>query len=621
VSATGIPCEIVGGQVSTVRGREVARGWGRLRRPLPVVAVLGVVLVLTVGWVVWRGVQARADLAQVRTSLASAEDAARAGDLARAREDVALAKARSRQAYARTHDPVWAATAAVPWAGDNLAAVRALTEVAEGLSTDVAPVLVRTAHDLDPQRLRPQGDRVDVERLERAAPALRRASMTVEEEQARLEHAGGWLASPVSAAVDDLGQELADARRSVDAAAQAAELLPPMLGDDEPRRYFVAFQNNAEARGTGGLLGAYGILEARDGRLRLTHLGPNTELESAGALPVDLGSDFRQRYGQDPALWVNANMSPHFPYAARIWLALWERQHGERLDGAVATDPVALGYVLDATGPVRLPDGTRVTGANAARVAMRDVYARFPRVEQNAARDVYLQQIARGAFDRLLSGGGEPRALVDALGRAAGEGRLLVYSGHDREQQRLARTPVGGVLSSDQGSRVEVVVNNAGGTKLDYYLERRVEYGVAACGPGPRQSEVRVTLRNTAPGGGALPEYVRYRADRRPAEARAAEGENRLLVSVFAPVGAAVQGARLDGQEAFFTETRERSRPVFDFAVELAPGQTRTITLRLEERARGTAPRVRVQPLVQSQRTRAVAHDSGACLPDGGGPA
>ena len=49
----------------------------------------------------------------------------------------------------------------------------------------------------------------------------------------------------------------------------------------------------------------------------------------------------------------DVNLTPDFPTAAATAQAMWERKTGQRVDGVISMDPVALGYVLDATGPVR----------------------------------------------------------------------------------------------------------------------------------------------------------------------------------------------------------------------------------------------------------------------------
>ena len=45
---------------------------------------------------------------------------------------------------------------------------------------------------------------------------------------------------------------------------------------------------------------------------------------------------------------------------------MWQHKTGEHLDGALALDPTALSYLLHATGPATLPDGSRVTEATSS---------------------------------------------------------------------------------------------------------------------------------------------------------------------------------------------------------------------------------------------------------------
>lgn len=503
-------------------------------------------------------------------------------------------------------DPLLRAAALLPYVGDDLRAVRTATEVVDGLAHDVLPRLVDTSAALRPAALRPEGDRIALAPLLEARPALVAASSAASTAADRLDGVRlEGLLGPVRNGVLDAQRSVRDLAALTRDGAHAARLLPPMLGGEGRRRYFLAFQNNAEARGTGGLLGAYGVLEAERGRLRLLRLGPNTDLEPLDRMPLDLGPDFADLYGADPALWVNANMSPHFPYAARLWLEMWRRQTGERLDGVIATDPVALSLVLRATGPVALPGGQQVTAGNAVALTLRDVYARYPRSGDNPVRDRYLQGIAASVVEALLSGQGEPRAIAGALGQAAGQRRLLVWSRVPAEAAGLAETPLGGVLDGTPGPFGAVVVNNAAGSKLDYYLARDVRYTARACGAQRRRSRLEIDLTNTAPARD-LPRYVTLRVDRgrltqgivgRP-------GTNVLLVNVYAAAGAHFTGGRLDGRDLFVGQHRERGHPVYTFTVSIEPGQTRRAALEFSEPAVGGRARTIEQPLVQGQRTR-----------------
>jgi protein-tyrosine-phosphatase len=569
------------------------------RIALLVVAALLFLLLAAAAWLGWTGLRAKHELDDAQPLVGQVRTAVLQGDTARTKSLVAELQQHTSAARARTGGPVWSLGAHVPAYGDDLSAVRQVTVSVDDVAQQVLPPLVGVAATLRPEELRTGGDRIALQPLRDAEPALAAAlarSLAVQRDVAAIETAG--LVPQVRSAVSDLRGDVGQLVSTTRAGQQAARLIPPMLGADGPRRYLLAFQTNAEVRGTGGLLGAYGVLEADDGVVRLRALGSNNDLENPPRLPVDLGPDFAQLYGRAPRLWVNANASAHFPYAARLWLASWERQHGQRLDGVVATDPVAIGDLLEATGPVRLPGGDEVTAENAARLMLSDVYARYPSFDDSDARDRYLQSVASAVFDGILGGQGNPQRLADELADAARDRRLLVYSDRPGEQATLGRTALSGVVPDTAAPLLGVVVNSGVASKLDYYLRRKVSWTSAGCGPAGQASKVVVTLTNTAPRSG-LPEYVAPKPGTQggPAVlARLPRGTDYLLVNVLTTRGTQLRSASVDGQAGTASVGAERGHPVFGLDVAIRPGQTRTLTLDLV-----TPGRLRGRPVIVNQ--------------------
>jgi len=390
-------------------------------------------------------------------------------------------------------------------------------------------------------------------------------------------------------------------------ASTAATLLPPMLGGDAPRHYFVAFQTNAEARGTGGLVGAYGILTADKGKVSLDTLASNRELERTGLKPIDLGADFAASYSpyQAASFWPNSNLSAHFPYAAQIWMSLWQQQSGQQLDGAIGTDPVALGYLLGAVGPVTLGDGEVVNADNVVQLTESQNYARFTDDKQ---RKAYLQAIAGAVVAKTTSGGGtSTTGLLTALGRAAGEGRLAVYSGVPGEQQVLAGTPLGRLVPDTPAPYAGLVVNNVAGNKLDYYLGRSINYSAGDCSGPTRTSTVTVTLHNGAPTSG-LPDYVTTRFDRGPG----APGTSRSRVSLYATAGAQLTSVTVDGVATTAAAAAELGHPVFTVDLLSPPSGTQVLQFQLIEPTAAGAAQVPVQPLVLPMDVRVDVPDCAA---------
>jgi hypothetical protein len=531
-----------------------------------------------------RGVAARRHLTNARADVPALQASLLSGG-----PDVparlAALRRETRAARRLTSDPVWRAASHLPWAGRTLRTAGGLAVAVDDLARTTLPDVDAASRALAVRTLRSSGDTVSLAPLIAAGAPLARVRDSVTRTESRVRALpSGFVIGPVREARAQLLDQLASLRTTTATASLAASLAPGMLGAQGTRHYFVAFLNNAEMRGSGGLLGAYGVLDVTRGRFRLRELGTNSALRNTSSPAVAMDAEFVARYrrfGAD-AYWVNANMSPHFPDASRIWTALWAKtHHGERLDGTIAVDPVALSAILRVTGPATLADGSRVTADDVVPLTERDAYQRF--ATDNAARDAYLQGVARASYQRVVSGSGDTVALVRALAAMAGQRHLQVASEHAREAALLATTPLAGVLPRG-GPYLEVVTQNAGGNKLDYYLRRTVTYA-----PG----RIEVRLRNTAPPG--LPAYVTNRLDR-PGQTAAVKGQQRLYFSVYTSENTGLLGATVDGKAFAMESERERGHPVFSAFLDVDPGREVVVVLRVDEKV---APPVAVrQPVV-----------------------
>jgi hypothetical protein len=370
-----------------------------------------------------------------------------------------------------------------------------------------------------------------------------------------------------------------------------------MLGAQGPRSYFMGFQTNAEARGTGGLLGGFGILRFDNGAATVDNLAPNTEL-TGPFTAIDLGPEYTHQYGwTNPSTdFRNSNQSPHFPYAAQIWKAMWSQQTGQNVDGALAIDPIALSYVLGAVGPVTLADGEKITQDNVVELTESTAYVRFP--TDQVARKQYLQDIANAVVKKVLGPVESPRELLDALGKAVGEGRIALWSASPEDQKVLEGTPLAHAVPDDPAPYAGVVINNLGGNKLDYYLKREIEYAADGCEGPRRNSTVTVRLANNTPDA-PLPEYVAGSVGFLPnVPLEIPPGTMLTSVRLLATTDAQLVSAVANGQPMKVFSEMERGHPVFEAQVAIPRGQSGEVTFYLSEPTSRGAARVPVQPLV-----------------------
>ena len=344
-----------------------------------------------------------------------------------------------------------------------------------------------------------------------------------------------------------------------------------LAGADAPKRYMIAFQNSAEARGTGGILGAFAIVDMNKGAFSVVRTGSNAVLYSLKDVPVKVPAEFTKLYGKNPAILQNSNLSPHFPYGAEIWMGLWKKQFGEQLDGVIAVDPSSLSYVLKATGPITLASGEIITSENVVAETLQKAYKRYEK--DNNARKQYLVDIMNAAASKITSGQFSKVEMAKAIKRGLIENRILLYSRDQVAQKELSTVRLGGFLSKDPNNEYRAVIQNIDASKLDYYLKRSVVVETKSC-KNTQQTQVRVKLTNTLKSGHGLPAYVLTRADKgKPADL--VTGQHRFKLFIYGPTNAKlVSVSRENRRDGLGGGSIERGRPIYVADVDLAPGES-----------------------------------------------
>jgi hypothetical protein len=560
-------------------------------------------LLVAVAFVCWLGFEAyqvKSSLEEARHNAHQAKEALLAGNLEDAAKRVDDANSNAQAARDATHSLPWNVASVVPWLGGPFRTGQQISDVVLATVVEVLQPGVHVGQALSPSRLLEDGGRVNVQLLSDAAPQLDQISTAATKLNAQAQAISDPnYISVIRDARAQLQTQTADVSTLLRNTALAARIAPSMMGADGPRAYFMGFQTNAEARGTGGLLGAFGILRFDNGTPSVDTLARNSALDKAFT-PIDLGPDFDAQYGFDAPTtdFRNSNLSAHFPYAAQVWKSMWEQQSGMAVDGVIAIDPVVLSYVLGAVGPVTMPDGEIVTKDNVVELTESTVYARF--AADNNARKQYLQDVASEVVKKMTGHVQSPRQLVEALGKAVSEGRIAVWSATPSEQQVLEETPLAHLVPDGPAPYAAVVINNLGGNKLDYYLTRHIEYSAEACDGKTRKSIVTVRLTNNAPTSG-LPDYVVSVSglpEDMPPPVGMPIGTNLLWISLLATTNAQLTNATIDGVPLTIFPGAERGHPIFNAQLAVDPGRTVELRYELTEPTSPGAPRVPVQPLL-----------------------
>jgi hypothetical protein len=556
--------------------------------------VVGGLILLSGLWLVVTGLLLRSQLNTARGEVHQLRDEVAQGRLAAARTTLASLQRHAHRADLLASGPVWALAAQLPGGGEPVRTVRGIADSVDSLAHDTLPALLDARTSLDPSTLRRPDGSINLAPIKSVAPTLSAADSALTRATSSITDLPShtWLSSVDSARTDILSQ-LREVRQTVHSADLGARIVPTMLGDTGVKRYFVGFQNTAEARGTGGLPGAFGILEVDHGKARFTRFENDSALGRVDT-GLNFGPDYNDLYGgyDSTSLYVNSNASPHFPYAAKIWVTMWQRFSGQHLDGALALDPTTLSYLLGPTGAVTLPDGTTVDAGNVVALTESTTYSRFPDAKERRA---YLLEIAQAVSSHIVTTKVAASGLVDAAGRAISERRLLVWSADPKVEAELQQTAASGAVPVTKAPYVGLWLTNEAGNKLDYYVSGSLRWQRTGCG-ATRQVTVTVTLTNEAPASG-LSNYVINRGDDHGYPVK--RGDTRDYVSYAATNGGLLDAAEIDGKETTVSAGAERGHPVYTVDLELPRGRTRTVVLHLTEPAGSGAPVVMRQPLIR----------------------
>ena len=409
------------------------------------------------------------------------------------------------------------------------------------------------------------------------------------------------LLPPVRELRDAVHDEAVSRSQQLEVLGRGLGLLRHLAGGEGPRRYLLAVSNTAEMRGTGGMILNYGVLEGADGTIDLTDFGRIDELGPVGPVPPELlptdylarwaGFDARTRFRQ-------ANLAGDFTLVAPTLEAMYTSATDRPVDGVIQVDPEGLAAILEAVGPVTVPEVGQVTSETVVALTLNEAYFRFPNVEE---RSDVLGDVAEAAFRRLVDGDFPSlRPLAESIVEAVDGRHFVMHSATAAVEAAITAFGADGAYPPiDEVDTVALTAQNLAGNKLDYYLDTDLQL----TGERPQDQlgtmTARITLTNTAPAGVTEPRYI-FGPGVSPTSVPA--GVLRSVVTLYLPFGSSLEGAAGDATVEPASSGTEGGRPYASFIVDVPASEVRTVELTLQlapRTARGyelrlvPAPRVR----------------------------
>lgn len=530
-------------------------------------------LVATLAWGAWCAVQlsgARSDALDGVEQLDAARDSLTPEALVRGEGGDRLIAARDQLVAAHDAISSWALLPLrhLPWLGRQISSVSALTAAASEITDAGIDAMAQFHTTLERDQSTPSSRIALTEQVGTVASSVRERVRRID---LGPDHA---LVGPLDTGrrrfveiKDRLDAELGDLQ------SVSTGMTSFLLG---PSNYLLFAANNGEMRAGSGMFLSAGVLSVNDGDLAVDDLRSTTGLRLPAGT-VDPEGDMATLWGWTaPSVeWRNLAMTPRFDATAELASRMWAAKTGQKVDGVMVVDPVALQALLAATGPIEV-DGTEVSAENIIDQLSVDQYRDVVDVEWDefdvatASRRNRLALIAHAVLDRVQQGGWSAADLLTHLATAARGRHVLAWSSHP---EQLAGWRAAGVSGELDGSSLALSLLSQGGTKIDGWMPVTADLTRS----GDRYS-LEVTLTNTAPE--YLPKYVGGPSTHGDPNVGVAEGTYAGIVSLSVP-GVATS-LSIDGVDRPVTEGRDGPSRVIATRVTIARGASATLEFRFE---------------------------------------
>lgn len=382
------------------------------------------------------------------------------------------------QAITTTEGFPWQFASSLPFVGENFRSINVTLKAAEILVTDVAkPAVPVISKSLSAGGLIVNGG-INTALLNEAWTLLGDTSPSIDRAKKLVSGIHSeQLVPQIRGGIDKVSSAIVQLSSIAEIAQNYENPLNSLLGVTGERNYLLVFQNPAEMRPLGGLPGAIALLNVTNGSINLvTHTSASksiyTPLTGDEYAPADSTKEMLFHENANRIMAQAMNTASYSEAASRV-KGHWERTFGDYISGVISIDPVALGYLMNAIGPITLDSGGVLDQNNMAPYLLNEVYKT---VDDNAAQDELFAEVVDKFVAKLKAGPINPLLFFENIQKSTEESRILFWSPDPTEQQ----------LSVDMGTSVEppsesentvktgVYFMFAQGSKMYYYLNQEV---------------------------------------------------------------------------------------------------------------------------------------------------
>ncbi len=287
------------------------------------------------------------------------------------------------------------------------------------------------------------------------------------------------------------------------------KLLPDLLGNPEPRRYLLLFQNDAELRPTGGFLTAYATMTVTKGKIEAGISQDIYTLDAKFDKKVPAPDPIR-KYLPLVYYWNlrDMNLSPDFKVSMDTFTRYYRQVPGApAVDAIIALDTQVPVRLLQVLGPVGVPgyggkfsaEPEEKYGIPQVIYALENIITR-PTYEIREGRKAILGPLMHSLLANMLN---SPKSkwpeFFNIFTDSIREKHLLMYFFDDKKQKAVEALQAAGRIVDYDGDYLHLNDTNFAGAKSNLFVQPEVKQEISVNQDGSLHKKLTLTYRNPAP--------------------------------------------------------------------------------------------------------------------------
>lgn len=374
---------------------------------------------------------------------------------------------------------------------------------------------------------------------------------------------------PIREKITNLKNTIATAAESLGQFQPIIKLLPDLLGNPEPKKYLIMFQNDAELRPTGGFLTAYATMNILKGKIT-PGISEDIYTLDAGFKKKVPAPDPIKKYLPLVYTWNlrDMNLSPDFKDSMDTFTGyMKESSAAPEFDALIAIDTEVPVRILKVLGPIGVPGfGGKFTADIDPRCDCPQVIYELeniitrPTYEIREGRKSILGPLMNSMLANMM---GSPKAkwaeFFNIFTDSIKEKHLLMYFKDPNKQNAVEVLGAAGRINDYIGDYLHINDTNFAGAKSNMFVTQEVEQVVSVGDDGSVTKKLTLTYKNPRPGDNCNLEAGKL----------CLNGLLRDWQRIYVPKGSVLKAAR--GYELDMTTTEDLGKTVFEGFFTLSP--------------------------------------------------